>query len=305
MCGHLRVRLELDVHVGLGTLLRRNGTVGAGHAVVEQHHVMLDHAEPLRFWILARASRQLLALHRKALLHISARAIEPRLLVVPENEPDRAIGDDIGAAEHASELHHQRRARGVIVRGLAPAMSVHVCTDEVHLLGMRAADFRAVHLLPLARCAGLRIEGAQACVGLTQRIDVHTRARAHAARAAASLFTPDGRCSRRRCAGRTCDRRWWGVGVGDALCVGAAVALELCLDPVHRRPIAIRALTPVTESGQSLDGRLVPIKIQPTHHAADDGIRRVGPGGVGCALCRRGCRKREQDQRSLRGHANA
>jgi hypothetical protein len=41
-----RRHLELDVHVGLGPLLRAQRAVGARHAVVEEHHVVLDHPEP-------------------------------------------------------------------------------------------------------------------------------------------------------------------------------------------------------------------------------------------------------------------
>ena len=51
------VDLELDVHVGLRPLLRAHRAVGARHAVVEHHHVVLDHAEPFRLGILAGARR--------------------------------------------------------------------------------------------------------------------------------------------------------------------------------------------------------------------------------------------------------
>jgi hypothetical protein len=53
---------------------------------------------------------------------------------------------------------------------------------------------------------------------------------------------------------------------GEVVChslgVGAAVALELRLDPVVRGAIAIRALPAVAELRQPLDGRLVTLEIE-------------------------------------------
>src|SRR6185437_2658251 len=77
-------------------------------------------------------------------------AVASRLFVVPEHETNRAIGLHVGAAEHARELHHERRTGAVVVRRLTPADAVHVAADDVHLVRMRGADLRAVHLLPLA-----------------------------------------------------------------------------------------------------------------------------------------------------------
>ena len=125
--------------------------VGPRHPVVEQHHVVLDHAEPLRLGILARTRRVLLALQRLPLLDVGARAVRAGLLVVPQREADRALGLHVRHAEDARQLHHQRRARSVVVRGFAPAVAVHVRADDVHLVGTGGADLRAVHLFARAR----------------------------------------------------------------------------------------------------------------------------------------------------------
>src|SRR5205085_2440063 len=52
------------------------------------------------------------------------------------------------------------------------------------------------------------------------------------------------------------------VLVLDPLGVRAAVALELRFDPVHCRAVAIGALPAITELGQALDRRLVPVEIE-------------------------------------------
>jgi len=79
--------------------------------MVEQHHVVLDHAEPLG--LLLRA------LERAALLDVGACAVETGLFIVPQGEPDRAIGADVSAAEDAGQLHDERRARAVVICRLA------------------------------------------------------------------------------------------------------------------------------------------------------------------------------------------
>jgi maleate cis-trans isomerase len=53
--GELRLGLEFDVDVGFGALLLAHAAVGPRRAVVEQHHVVLDHAEPFWFGIFAGA----------------------------------------------------------------------------------------------------------------------------------------------------------------------------------------------------------------------------------------------------------
>ena len=170
LCLHreLRCRLELDIHIRFGTLVCRNCAVGLRHTVIEQHHVVLNHAEPFRFRIFTRSGWHLLTLQRLALRDVRARTVQSRLFVIPEHEPDRTIGDDIRAAEHARQFHHQRRSRSIVVRGFTPAMSVHVRADDVHLVGMRGADFGAEYFLTLTRRGRLRIQRAQARIGLTQ-----------------------------------------------------------------------------------------------------------------------------------------
>src|SRR3989442_10785915 len=87
-------------------LPRADGT----HAVVEQHHVVLDHAEPPRLRVAARAGGILLSLERSSLRDVGARAVETGFLVVPEREADRALRAHIGTVQHARQLHDQRRA---------------------------------------------------------------------------------------------------------------------------------------------------------------------------------------------------
>ena len=80
-----------------GRCSRAHRAVGARHAVVEHHHVVLDHAEPFRLRILAGSGRVFLALQRlRAARRRRARRSSPGLLVVPEREADRAIGLHVG-----------------------------------------------------------------------------------------------------------------------------------------------------------------------------------------------------------------
>src|SRR5258705_9975146 len=99
-------------------------------------------------------------------------AVEAGLFIVPEGEPDRAIGVDVGAAEDAGQLHDERRARAVVVCRLAPPDAVHMRADDVHLLGVRGADLGAVDLFARARRGGLGVERAYTRVGLLERIAV-------------------------------------------------------------------------------------------------------------------------------------
>ena len=68
-----------------------------------------------------------------------------------------------------------------------------------------------------------------------------------------------------------------------ALGVRAPVALQLRLDPVDRRAIAVGALPAVAELGEALDGRFVALEIE-TRDQSTDGIRVFGPGLWG--LCK-------------------
>jgi hypothetical protein len=62
--------------------------------------------------------------------------------------------------------------------------------------------------------------------------------------------------------------RGWRV-IPNALGVGAAIALELRLDPVDRVPISLRTLAAVTELREFLDGRLVFLEVEAGHEVAD------------------------------------
>ena len=55
---------------------------------------------------------------------------------------------------------------------------------------------------------------------------------------------------------------------------GVAVALELGGDPVHRVPVALGALTPIAELGQSLDRGLVGLQIEATDQSGGGIVRR-------------------------------
>ncbi len=187
LCGHLRVHLELDVHIGFRPLLLADRAVLARHAVVEHHHVVLNHPEPFRFGILPGSGRILFALHRAALRDVRASRLRSRFLVVPEREPDRPLGLNVGTTEHVRQLHHERGAGAIVIRGLAPALAIHVAADDVHLFGVRGADFRAVHHLAWARCGRLHVDRANRFVRLCHRIGVDAGARTNALEAAAAL----------------------------------------------------------------------------------------------------------------------
>ena len=92
--------------------------------------------------------------------------------------------------------------------------------------------------------------------------------------------------------------------------VRAAVALELRLDPVGGRPVAVGALAPVAELRQPLDGGLVFLQVEPADQRADGVVRRrrlgrrrppapgrqqAGPASTRC------CRSR----RTRRGHTRS
>src|SRR4029079_19234302 len=147
-------------------LLRVPAPVRARHAVVPEHHVVLDHGQPPRLGVAARPRRVLLALQARTLLDVGARAVEARLLVVPQREAYRPLRLHVGHAEDAGQLHDQGRARAVVVGRLAPAVPVQVGADDVHLLRTGGADLRAVDLLARAVRRGLAVQLAQPGVGL-------------------------------------------------------------------------------------------------------------------------------------------
>src|SRR6185437_4729965 len=161
-------------HVSFRALHRAHGSVGARHSMIEHHHVVLYDAEPPGFGILSRAGGIFLALQCLALLDIRLGAVESRLFVVPEDETNRTVGLDVWRAEYARELHDERRAGSVVVRGFAPTDSVHVSAHDVHLIWMRGADLGAVDFLTLSGNTLRRVELAQCQIGLTQRIGIHT-----------------------------------------------------------------------------------------------------------------------------------
>src|SRR5438093_7964164 len=89
--GHRRAHLEFDVDVGFGALLLAYRAVGARHAVVEHHHVVLDHPEPLRFRVATRAWRVFFPLKPLPLRDVRAGCLRSGFLVVPQHESDRPL----------------------------------------------------------------------------------------------------------------------------------------------------------------------------------------------------------------------
>jgi hypothetical protein len=85
-------------------------TIGIGCAVIEEHHVVLNHSQPARLRIAPGTRRVLDALHRSALLRVCGGALMASLFVVPEREADGSFRADTSGVEDARELHHQRRS---------------------------------------------------------------------------------------------------------------------------------------------------------------------------------------------------
>src|SRR5439155_14031636 len=212
---------------------------------------------------------------RLALLDVRAGAVQARLLIVPQNEADRAVGPDVRGGEDAGELHYERCTGAVVIRRLTPPVPVHVGADDVHLPGMTTADLGAIHLFARARSGGLRVQGAHPAVWLAQRIGVDPGVGANAAGAASTHGARGVACRPRRV--RRGARRSRLIVVLQAGDVGTAVALELGLDPVHRGAVSVRALAAVAELGETLDRRLVQLEVEPRDEPGD-GIRPLCGG---------------------------
>ncbi len=250
---------------------------------------MLDHAQPFRLGIAARSGGGFDALQRLALVDIGLRPVQPGLFIVPQHEADGAVGPHIGAAENARQLHHQRRARTVVIGGLAPADAVHMGADDIHLARMGSADLGAPDFLAVARHGRRGVEGAQGRVGLGIGITVDAGGAADAARPRAADIEV-GRIVVIGLGGGDAVLRLRTELVGQPFGVGAAVTLQLRLDPVQRVAVALRTLAAVTELGQALDGGLVFAKVEPLDQNAD----RVGRG--------LGKRRRDKTQRGQRAN---
>jgi len=194
-------------------------------------------------------------------------AVVAGFLVVPEREPDRALRLHAGTTEDAGQLHDQRRTRTIVIRGLAETAPIHVRADDVHFVGARAADFRAIHLFARTGSRRLRVEGAKRGIGLGDGIVIGGRRPRHAAQSRTARARTEFPAGDFRTGGRSSALlglwRRYIVGVPDALGVRAAIALELRFDPVDRCPVSVGALLPVAELGQALDGGLVFLQIEP------------------------------------------
>ena len=276
--------------------------------MVPHHHVVLDHAEPLR----------LVPVRALQLLH-AARRRRWRRGGHPPRRSTARIGSitsvvTSGHAEDARELHHERRARSVVVRGLAVADAVHVRADDVHLAAARRAPLRAVDHWTGPGMTGPRFNSrsftfgcrsgslltpvrapkplppAPRRNGIVRRAPAGTareaplcRCRRHRRRRlrgsarqpaapppAAPRTAAPARAAPPRCCLRRQPARIRRV-VRHALGL-AAIALELRLDPVDRVAIALRAFAAIAKLGQALDRGLVPLEFQP----ADEHPDRVG-----------------------------
>ncbi len=165
--------------------------------------------------------------------------------------------------------------------------------DDIHFLRVSAADLGAVHLFARPIGRGLGIEFAQYGIGLLLRIFIH-RHRPHVAahaRIAHILADFPARDHRRKRRGRTVIARRLFEDVFNPLGIGTAVTLELRLDPVNRRAVAVGALPAIAELGQALDGGLVLGKFQ----TADHGFDGVDFGGLGLGEGGRGRNNRQAD----------
>src|SRR5262249_49955372 len=113
-----------------------------------------------------------------------------RFLVVPQDEPDRTLGLHVGHAEDARQFHYERRPGAVVVGRFPPPDSIHVRTDDVHLLRTGGADFGAVDLLPLAVHRRFAIQLAGPPVGLRVGVVLDPRGAGDAPQARPALPRP-------------------------------------------------------------------------------------------------------------------
>src|SRR5262249_23729625 len=156
--------------------------------------------------------------------------------------------------------------------------------------GVGRTDLGAVHLFARAGLVVLRVDAAKRGVGLEVGIEVDA-----GAAAGAFLGQHDARSS-----GRPARRRGVAgeaelaavVHVMDSLGVGAAVALELRLDPVDGGAIAVGALATVAESGEAEDSVLVVLEVEAADERDDAGVERLGGRGSWSWCGRRSSRDR-------------
>jgi hypothetical protein len=189
-----------------------------------------------------------------ALRDVGDCALVAGLFVVPEGEADRSVGTNGGIAEKSSQFHYQGRAGRVIVRALIHAMPVHMCADDVHLVRPGSSELGAIHLLTLTIDRLFAVHLADPRVRLLHQIAIHSRSAPPSkdGRPARSrAFECIDCCSRRRIVIRVPRRD---VRVGQTFNIGAAVGLELRLDPVHRVSIASRPLAAIAEFAERFDG---------------------------------------------------
>ncbi len=302
VCGCLGRLLEFDVHVRFRALLLRHAAVRSRHAVIEQHHVVLNHAEPARLRVAPGSGGFLLTLQRGALRNVSIGTVQAGLFVVPEDEADGALGLHPRCAQNARQFHDQRGSGAVVVGRLSPAVAVHVRADDIHFIGVHGADFRAIDLFTRARLGRLRIQGAQLLIQLQLGIFIDAGVR---------LDAPVARATHRQI--RVRRDRWTtgsprlggGIRVLEPRDIRAAVALELRLDPVAGRAIAIGSLPSVAEFRQTLDGRLESLEIQMPDQYFDRILRPRTAliGGAHCGTWEE--RRRQHHRRRDRGCTSA
>jgi hypothetical protein len=73
--------------------------------MIEQHHVVLNHAEPFRLRIVPGTGGFFDALQLISLGYVGPASGSQRFLIVPKNETNRSIRLDVRNAEDARQLH--------------------------------------------------------------------------------------------------------------------------------------------------------------------------------------------------------
>ena len=152
--------------------------------------------------------------------------------------------------------------------------------DDVHFVGAGRADLGAVDLFALAGRAGLRVERAQARVGLLVDVVIRVGGRgdtavAGTADAGADFAAGDGDIGPGAATSLGRRGRRHNARVFHTLGVGAAVAFQLRFDPVDSGAIAIGAFEPIAELGEPLDRGFVTIEVE----ATDESLHGVAGGG--------------------------
>ena len=194
-------------------------------------------------------------------------AVQARFFIVPKCKANRTLRGDIGCAEYLCEFHHQCSSGTIIVDGLVYPVAIHVCADDVHLVRTCAADLGAIHLGAFAIDRLLGIQCANAQVGLSVEITIHTCRGAIAvyrrATGATAVATDEATGWRRQGLGlrpRSTGPGWSRfrvIHIVQSFDIAATDIDKPLFDPVDRLAIALRTLAPITELRQALQRSFV------------------------------------------------